>query len=166
MNAFKEQAVKFKIFLILFLIILLSYIIIFFQFILTIYILHKFYSSIFDFFSAFLSTLSIASILVVFAVFGPIFIDRSISYHIILLASNNGSININKIEELTSRWVYKKRIEDALNLGLLEKVSDEEYKPTKKAIGMSESLIFIGKITNSLHSYSEINDLTTTGLKQ
>ena len=67
---------------------------------------------------------------------------------------------------MTSRWVYKKRIEDALNLGLLEKVSDEEYKPTKKAIGMSESLIFIGKITNSLHSYSEINDLTTTGLKQ
>ena len=143
-----------------------SIIIICFQFITTIFIVHKLYGSIFDFFSTALIGLCISSMLLVFAVFGPIFIDRSISYHIIMLAAQNGSIKIDEIEKLTSNWVYKKRIEDALNLGLLKKVSDEEYMPTKKAISMSEGLIFIGKITNSLHSYSKVNDLTTTGLKQ
>jgi hypothetical protein len=121
--------------------------------IISMFIFLKKYKNIFNFYEVTITVLFVYFSMIFFAVFGPVFIDRSLSYYIIMAASERGSINIETTETLTSKFIYKKRIDDAVNSGLLTKKSNTEYIPTKKSIVLERILFFIGYCTNSLNDY-------------
>jgi uncharacterized protein YacL len=95
--------------------------------------------------------------LILLAVFGPTFIDRSISYHIAFYAADEGEVNIEEIRDEFSYEIFDKRIHDAVVTGFIEESeTDGVYVPTKKAYFMNDVLKPIGKLTNSLDTYEEM----------
>ena len=98
-------------------------------------------------------------IIIVFAVFGPTFIDRSISYHLAFLAVERGYLD--KAELETSGYtkaVFEKRYQDAQITGFITPVDNEVdiYVPTKKAKILYAILKPLGEATSSLNEYKSL----------
>ncbi len=55
-----------------------------------------------------------------FAIFGPIFIDRSISYHLVMLTAENNGLPVQKINDVVFEQMLKKRMEELSQAGLIE----------------------------------------------
>lgn len=95
--------------------------------------------------------------MVILAVFGPTFIDRSISYHIAFYASDMGEVNIRDIEDEFSSAIFDKRIHDAVETGFITQEGDI-FRPTAKAKIMTAILKPIGEITGSLETYNQMKE--------
>lgn len=91
-----------------------------------------------------------------FAIFGPVFIDRSVSYHIAFLAVEEKSINPNKDFRNFSDVILQKRIKDAQTAGIILKKADGIYVPTRKAYFLYNLLVPIGTATDTLEEYKKI----------
>ncbi|MDE6887363.1 MAG: hypothetical protein K2P45_01750, partial [Eubacterium sp.] len=52
--------------------------------------------------------------IILLAVFGPTFIDRSISYHIAFYAADTGEVDVEDIRDKFSAEIFDKRIHDAV----------------------------------------------------
>ncbi|MDR2007956.1 MAG: hypothetical protein LBQ34_03170 [Alphaproteobacteria bacterium] len=110
---------------------------------------------VYDYFSYimlyFCSTLSI----LFFAIFGPVFIDRSLSYHMIFYIEEQQTTNINDIYKLLSdQSSIDSRIKDAkINVN-----DNNEINADIKTNIIYNLLFPIGKITNTLNHYKDIKE--------
>lgn len=111
------------------------------------------YCDIYEKFTLFPIYISCVSVILIFAVFGPVFIDRSISYHIAFYAAEEGTVNIDDIKDEFSNEIFRKRIDDAQVAGVIKLQDDGTFKPTIKAKIIKGILYPIGEITNSLDTY-------------
>lgn len=109
--------------------------------------------NIYEKFTIFPIYISCVSVILIFAVFGPVFIDRSISYHIAFYAAEEGKVNIEDIKDEFSNEIFRKRIDDAQVAGVITLQDDGTFKPTIKAKIIRGILYPIGEITNSLDTY-------------
>lgn len=122
-------------------------------------ILHK--MKLFDDFTNIMMCLVYFMSLIIFIVFAPTFIDRSLSYHIAFYAADEQSININEIKEEFSTEIFDKRIHDATVTGFITEDERGYYRPTIKAEIMTAILKPIGKMTGSLHTYEKLRKKLT-----
>lgn len=97
--------------------------------------------------------------ILVLSVFGPTFIDRSISYHIAFYAAEEGAVQISDIEEAYSKEIFDKRIHDAVVAGFVTQNEDGSLSPTLKAKVFYAVMAPIGKITNSMDSYYSLKEM-------
>lgn len=112
-----------------------------------------------QYYSTFTAALAVCCIglgLFVFSVFGPVFIDRSLSYHLVMFASENGEVRVSRMEQRTAQGFYRKRFREASAAGLLARVSDDVYRPTLKAKLVSTTLLWLGQSTHSLDEYRRL----------
>ncbi|MGN0740811.1 MAG: hypothetical protein ACI4LX_11640 [Treponema sp.] len=114
--------------------------------------------NLFTGFEAFLSSLTCFFALVVFITFGPVFIDRSISYHLAFYASEQKRIYIDDIREEFSSEIFEKRIHDAIETGFLKDNGDGSFSPSPKAEFMTMTLLPLGKLTGSLGTYENMKE--------
>jgi hypothetical protein len=98
----------------------------------------------YEFFLIFFLTLNICFI---FGIFGPVFIDRSISYQMVMSASRN-QIKISSLNRTCSES-NTKRLVELENLGLIE-IRDSYYIVTEAGMNASKLWHFIGKYTGTL----------------
>ena len=94
--------------------------------------------------------------LIIVSVFGPTFIDRSISYHIAFYAVDEGTVDIEEIRDEFSYAIFDKRIHDAVETGFIKEKDDGTYEPATKARIMDAVLKPIGKLTGTLETYNEM----------
>lgn len=94
-------------------------------------------------------------VLFTFSVFGPVFIDRSISYHLVFYAVENGAIQEDVFQKQFADSVFQKRIHDAQMAKFLEKTPEGTYVPTKKAFIFSGIMKLIGKLSGSMDNYDK-----------
>lgn len=97
-------------------------------------------------------------IILIFSVFGPTFIDRSISYHLAFIAVEQGSVSKQDLESSGYvQMVFDKRYEDAMASGFIT-FTDEVgvYVPTMKAKIMYEIMRPIGILTGSMDEYKNL----------
>ena len=113
---------------------------------------------LFDGFTAVLSSLVYFFGLVVFITFGPVFIDRSISYHLAFYAAEKERIEIEAIREEFSSEIFEKRIHDAITTGFLLPNDDGTYSPSSKAKLMTAVLLPLGRMTNSSGTYENMKE--------
>jgi hypothetical protein len=92
-----------------------------------------------------------------FAIFGPIFIDRSISYHLVMLTAENKGLPVQKINDVVFEQMLKKRMEELSKAGLIE-IDQQNILPTTRGIGMTKFLVWLGLVTGTLNEYSVTND--------
>ncbi len=118
----------------------------------------KLWKKQFDQYSIFLMYVCSVLVTIFVAVFGPVFIDRSISYHIAFYAAEENYVNIEDIRDEFSVEIFDKRIHDAQIAGVIEVNEDGMFKPTWKAKLISKILIPIGKFTNSLDTYYKMKE--------
>ena len=109
-------------------------------------------------FCIFLTVLVYLFGLILLSVFGPTFIDRSISYHIAFYAVDEGEIDIGEMEEVFSKEIFEKRIHDAIVSRFIVETGDGKYAPTWKAQLMTAVLKPLGELTGSLGTYSNMVD--------
>ena len=119
---------------------------------------YKFWKKAFDGYHIFLMYVSTVMLTVFLAVFGPVFIDRSISYHIAFYAAEQGEVNINEIRDEFSVEIFDKRIHDAQAVGAIEMKDDENFVPTAKAKFIWWFLGGMGKWSNTLGTYEEMKE--------
>ena len=93
-----------------------------------------------------------------FAIFGPIFIDRSISYHLVMLTAENKRLPVKKINDVVFEQMLKKRIEELSQAGLIEVDQQKNILPTDRGKGMTKFLVWLGLVTGTLNEYSVTND--------
>ncbi len=93
--------------------------------------------------------------IILLAVFGPTFIDRSISYHIAFYAADTGEVDVEDIRDKFSAEIFDKRIHDAVVSGAL-KTENDKLVPTWKAKCLAVILKPLGEITGSLDTYHVI----------
>ena len=101
----------------------------------------------FNNFEIIIMSISIVLFLFIFGIFGPVFIDRSISYKILFDIQNNNIITLNDYR--TNSYENKimiKRIIELEKLGLIHKNSSK-YELSKFGIFFTKNLLFIKKIT-------------------
>lgn len=91
--------------------------------------------------------------LVLFITFGPVFIDRSISYHLAFYATENEKIFVDDIRDEFSKEIFEKRIHDAIATGFLKANEDGSCSPSGKAKIMTVLLLPLGKLTGTLKTY-------------
>ena len=91
--------------------------------------------------------------IVVLAVFGPTFIDRSISYHLAFYAVEENVVYVDAIEEEFSSAIFEKRVHDAVETGFLTLNDDGSMSPTLKAKLMYYVLRPLGELTGSMDTY-------------
>ncbi len=98
--------------------------------------------------------------LVIFSIFGPVFIDRSISYHLAFIAVEQGEINKYKLDQTGyTEAVFNKRYADAKATGFIERTShDGVYIPTFKAKLIYSIMMPLGKITGTLREYESLRN--------
>lgn len=93
-------------------------------------------------------------------IFGPVFLDRSISYHLVFYAVKNGKLVPEDFERRFSGYVFSKRVEDAVSVGLLKSGrgggAGEEFHPTDKAKRFDCIFQALGRITGSLDNYKDM----------
>jgi hypothetical protein len=92
-----------------------------------------------------------------FAIFGPIFIDRSISYHLVMLTAENKRLPVKKINDVVFEQMLKKRMEELSKAGLIE-IDQQNILPTTRGKGMTKFLVWLGLVTGTLNEYSVTND--------
>ncbi len=112
---------------------------------------------VFEFFTIFIIGINYFFIIFIFSVFGPVFIDRSISYHIAFYAVEKENIEIKKIETSFGKDIFDKRMNDAIRTGFIVENKDI-YSPSTKAKIMYYIMYPIGKITNSLDTYNDMKN--------
>jgi len=93
-----------------------------------------------------------------FAIFGPIFIDRSISYHLVMLAADNNKVEQKKIKEVMYEQMFQKRLSELSNANLIQLNEDGSISPTPKGVIMTNALIWLGLITGTLDEYKQANE--------
>lgn len=111
---------------------------------------------IFDKFTCFVIGVTYCLTILVFSVFGPTFIDRSISYHIAFLATEEKQIKIEDIEKEFSDEIFEKRIHDAVVTGFIVENENGSFEPTWKSKIITKILKPIGFITGSLNEYEKL----------
>ncbi len=116
----------------------------------------KIMSQVYDGFTVAMVAMVYFIAILFFAVFGPTFIDRSISYHIAFYAAEEESICGSEIEEAFSKEIFEKRLQDAVQTGFLQEQENGYYLPTWKSKVMANILIPLGKLTNSLDTYEQM----------
>ena len=109
-------------------------------------------------FESFLIYICCVLLLFVFTVFGPTFVDRSVSYHMVFLASETGKLDMNIMEEIYSQDMLQKRVEDELKSGMICPVGEQVYAPTWKAKIATRLLKPVGYLTNTLDTYEEFKN--------
>ena len=92
------------------------------------------------------------------SVFGPTFIDRSISYHIAFYAVEEGEVCVDDIKEAFSKDIFEKRMHDATETGFLVVNDDGNMVPTVKAKLMYYVLKPLGDLTGSMDTYYEMKE--------
>lgn len=107
-------------------------------------------------------TLSMVSLvylmgILMLTVFGPTFIDRSISYHIAFYAVDEQKVDIDEMRQAFSQEIFDKRIHDAVETGFIVE-KEGFYAPTWKAKLMTFFLKPIGEMTGSLDTYKELKE--------
>ena len=95
-------------------------------------------------------------ILIIISVFGPVFIERSISYHIAFLAAENTYISREDVENEFVKEIFDKRMYDATIAGFLTKEENGTYKSTMKSKIFYSVLYPLGEITGSLETYKRL----------
>ncbi|MDR1241581.1 MAG: hypothetical protein LBM00_02180 [Deltaproteobacteria bacterium] len=101
-----------------------------------------------SYYSGMLAAIAYFSSFMLFSVFTSVFIDRSLTYHIIFYSASHGSISENNMAVLFNSSPYKEqRIEDMLSKGYLIKVGDE-YQPTDRAGYFAKVLMALGEFYN------------------
>ncbi len=95
---------------------------------------------------------------VMISVFGPTFIDRSISYHIAFYAVEEGEVRVDEVEEDFSRAIFEKRIHDAAETGFLTLNENGSMTPTLKAKLMYYTLKPLGDLTGSMDTYYQMKE--------
>lgn len=95
----------------------------------------------------------------IIAVFGPTFIDRSISYHIAFYAVEEERIDVDEMRDVFSEEIFDKRIHDALSTGFVTKNEDGSLSPTTKARLMYDILKPIGILTDSFDTYDNLKEM-------
>lgn len=93
-----------------------------------------------------------------FAIFGPIFIDRSVSYHLVMLAAENNQVEQKKITEVIYEQMFQKRLAELSNADLIQLNEDGYISPTSKGVVMTNALIWLGLITSTLGEYKQTNE--------
>ena len=101
------------------------------------------------------SSLLIVSTTFIFSIFGPVFIDRSLSYHIIFLAEEEKNLNINQISNEAFQYIFIRRFEELDKAGMIKISSQGEINLTYKGLLISKSLLLIGASTNLLEGYND-----------
>lgn len=119
------------------------------------------FRKIVDVFTVTLMSLCCAMIIILFAVFGPVFIDRSISYHIVFYATEHGTIRIDQMEQAFSHAIFSKRIDDAQAAGFITPNADGSFAPTMKAKLFTAIMVPLGKISHSLENYKSMTNAIT-----
>lgn len=114
------------------------------------------FRKIFDIFSVTVMSLCCAMIIIVFAIFGPVFIDRSISYHLVFYATEHGFVEIDQLEQTFSHATFNKRIEEAQAAGFIVPDDDGRFIPTPKAKLFSAIMKLLGELSHSLENYQEM----------
>lgn len=112
---------------------------------------------LFDSFSIGMAGLVYFMGILLLAVFGPTFIDRSISYHIAFYASDIGEVSPQEIKEVFSTEIFEKRMHDAVETGVLKK-EGHAFVPTWKAKFVTAVCKPLGEVTGSLETYNEMKD--------
>lgn len=97
------------------------------------------------------------SLIFIAGVFGPVFIDRSISYQIVMAAAENKSITLDTLLT-TARPMYQKRLTELETLGLLSS-STEKTEPTAKGRFVAKSWLIIGRLTKTRNEYKNFKSL-------
>ena len=103
---------------------------------------------------SFFAVLSITLFLFIFNVFFPVFIDRSVSYHIVLNASKQPLIS-SKIEHSEyTKEMYNARFSELSKLGLIQ-IKNDEITVTKFGKLFSNIMLFMGgeKLLNKTNGY-------------
>ena len=118
----------------------------------------KYFQNEFDPFTTLANTACIALVCLVFSVVSHVFIDRSITYHIVFYASQNKSIDFKEFQAKTATFMYQKREKDAVSAGFIIKNPDGTYSPTLKANIFTTLMLFYGNLTNSLGDYNLLKD--------
>lgn len=122
------------------------------------FIIQKFSKKLFQAFTLFIIAIAYYLSTIILAIFGPTFIDRSISYYIIFYATEKGNFYVQDIEKEFSKDIFEKRIHDALNTGFLTQNKNGSVSPTIKSKIMYTVLKPIGELTNSLDTYYEMKE--------
>lgn len=114
-------------------------------------------TGLFDYFTLSMVCLVYLMGIIILTVFGPTFIDRSISYHIAFYAADEQEVDIDEIREVFSEEIFNKRIHDAVETGFIEE-KEGIFMPTWKAEFMTFILKPVGEITGSLETYEELRE--------
>ena len=110
------------------------------------------YIKLFNIYEIFTASLSIVLIFFTFSIFGPIFIDRSISYQILFDINKKQTLEIeNYLEEILKdggKNIYKKRFKELGYLKLI-KEEDSNYELTNFGQLFTDGLILINSISKN-----------------
>lgn len=109
-------------------------------------------------FESFLIYICCVQLLLVFTVFGPTFVDRSVSYHMVFLASETGKLDMEYMEAVYSQDMLQKRVDDELKSGMIHDMGNHIYAPTLKAKIATGILKPIGYLTNTLDTYEQFKE--------
>lgn len=95
-----------------------------------------------------------AAVIFVAGVFGPVFIDRSISYHMAFFAAEHGELAKSPMERYYAREIFEKRFREAQTARFLDAGQGEDmYFPTTTARIFTAVMRPIGELTGSLGEY-------------
>jgi hypothetical protein len=124
--------------------------------ILNCFFIQKFSKNLFETFTLFIIGLVYYLGLILLSIFGPTFIDRSISYHIAFYAVEKKSFYVSDIEREFSKEIFDKRVHEAITTGFLKQNKNGSVSSTIKSKIMYVVLKPIGEITNSMVTYNEM----------
>ena len=102
--------------------------------------------------------ISTLSIVFNFAIFGPIFIDRSVSYHLVMLVADNSKVQQKKIKEVMYGQMFQKRLFELTKANLIQLNEDGYLTPTSKGLVMNNALNWLGVITGTLGEYKQTDE--------
>jgi hypothetical protein len=105
-----------------------------------------------DWVMCFFAGVATSSLVFNFAIFGPVFVDRSLTYHLLLLGESD-VIQTEEIGEVIKTTMLDKRFLDLESAGLIRKINPDEYKTTELGLGVSKILREIGRLSHSLDTY-------------
>lgn len=97
--------------------------------------------------------------IIIIAVFGPTFIDRSISYHIAFYAVEEQHMDVDEMREVFSEEIFDKRIHDAVTTGFVTENEDGTLSPTGKSKLVYYILKPIGILTDSFDTYENMKEM-------
>lgn len=122
------------------------------------WLIRKLFKGLWDNFTTFVVGFVYMMGIVLLAVFGPTFIDRSISYHLAFYAVEEERVDVDSIREAFSTEIFDKRVHDAVVTGFLKENADGSLSPTWKARLMYALLEPVGELTDSLGTYEAMKE--------